>query len=191
MEGPTSSEHFGYPWNRGRAQVASKRCSCSWAPIRFQTAPDHVCGGGVGEQERCQLRGGTCQLRGGAVSRAWIEHSAALAPTPSACLPSPWQSRSPLHHAVAGQSGASALLHRSGESNQSEHPRPGLAFQTSGAAGSARRRLGWAMMPRSFKKGPQHFSYWATSEKAAAGIRDGNCQVSLCLLRGMSCSQGY
>lgn len=189
MEGPTSSEPFGYPWNRGRAQVASKRCSCSWAPVSRLL---RITCAGVGvKQERCQLRGGTCQLRGGAVSTAWIEHSAALAPTPSACLPNPWQSRSPLHHAVAGQSGASALLHRSGESNQSEHPRPGLAFQTSGAAGSARRRLGWAMMPRSFKKGPQHFSYWATSEKAAAGIRDGNCQVSLCLLRGMSCSQGY
>lgn len=120
------------------------------------------------EQELCQLRGGTCQLRGRAVSRAWTEHSAALVPTPSACLPSPWQSRAPLHHAVAGQPGASALLHRSGESNQSEHPRPGLAFQTSGAAGSVRRTLGWAVMPRSYKKGPRHFSYWATSEKTAA-----------------------
>lgn len=82
MEGPTSSEHLGYPWSRGGVQQALGLGTNSFP----RPAPGHVC---LGAGALPAVRGGTCHSRGRGREQSWTElkrstqPSAALVPTHS------------------------------------------------------------------------------------------------------------
>lgn len=153
-------------------------------------APGHVC---LEAGALPAVRGGTCHSRGRGREQSWTElkrstqPSAALVPTHSRRLPGNrsllcnmlWRGSQALRHFSTGRvSPVKASIH--------------ILVLLSRLKGLQGRdgEAGVGSDAQTLLEGTTPFFRLGDSRAACGSIRDGNCQVSLCLLRGISCRLG-